>query len=162
MEASTQEITACEVSQRPLDPMQRPRLRRVLLVDDSNTVRHSMQQMLAEARCEVSLAEDGFDALLHCSIAKPDIVFMDITMPHLDGFQVCSLLMASKRFASTPIVLVSANDNILDRAKAQLVGAKEFIAKPFRKQEVVQALERYVPVMQEGDDGASDGANTCN
>lgn len=117
---------------------------RVLLVDDSSTVRQTLKQMLQETHCEVSLAEDGFEALLHCSIAKPDIVFMDITMPQLDGFQVCSLLKANKCFAQTPIVLVSANDNPLDRAKAQLVGAKDFIAKPFRKQDVLEAVERYV------------------
>jgi twitching motility two-component system response regulator PilG len=117
---------------------------RVLLVDDSSTVRQTLKQMLEETQCEISLAEDGFEALLHCSIAKPDIVFMDITMPQLDGFQVCSLLKANKSFAQTPIVLVSANDNPLDRAKAQLVGAKDFIAKPFRKQDVLQAVARYV------------------
>jgi twitching motility two-component system response regulator PilG len=117
---------------------------RVLLVDDSSTVRQTLKQMLEETQCEISLAEDGFEALLHCSIAKPDIIFMDITMPQLDGFQVCSLLKANKSFAQTPIVLVSANDNPLDRAKAQLVGAKDFIAKPFRKQDVLQAVARYV------------------
>lgn len=117
---------------------------RVLLVDDSSTVRQTLKQMLQETHCEISLAEDGFEALLHCSISKPDIVFMDITMPQLDGFQVCSLLLANQSFAQTPIVLVSANDNPLDRAKAQLVGAKDFIAKPFRKQEVLEAVERYV------------------
>lgn len=124
-------------------PSQNPAFR-VLLVDDSSTVRQTLKQMLQESHCDISLAEDGFEALLHCSIAKPDIVFMDITMPQLDGFQVCSLLKANKLFAQTPIVLVSANDNPLDRAKAQLVGAKDFIAKPFRKQDVLEAVERYV------------------
>lgn len=136
------------------------RLRRVLLVDDSITVRQAMEQMLKEAECEVSLAEDGFEALLHCSISKPDIVFMDITMPHLDGFQVCSLLKANKSFAKTPIVLVSANDNVLDRAKAELVGARGFIAKPFRRQEVLKALQVYVAEHKTKKVEVSNGANS--
>ncbi|MDX1490870.1 MAG: response regulator [Pseudohongiellaceae bacterium] len=118
---------------------------RVLLVDDSNTVRQSLKQLLEASDCEISTAEDGFEALLHCAISKPDIVLMDITMPQLDGFDVCSLLRANKQFADTPIILVSANDNPFDRAKAQLLGAQAFVAKPFAERDILEALRQQLP-----------------
>jgi len=118
---------------------------RVLLVDDSRAMRHSARRLLEQAGCQVTVAEDGFDALCRLAACKPDIIFMDAAMPNLDGFQACTLIRGSPRFKQTPVVMVSANDGILDRARAELAGAERYILKPFRKDDLMEAISTLVP-----------------
>lgn len=118
---------------------------KVLLVDDSRAIRHSARQILEEVGCQITVAEDGFDALCRIAAVRPDIIFMDIMMPALDGFQACALIRASPEFGSTPVVLVSANDGVLDRARAELAGARRYILKPFRKSDLLEAIKTLVP-----------------
>jgi twitching motility two-component system response regulator PilG len=142
----------------------------VLLVDDSRTMRESARSLLEDSGCQLSLASNGFEALCQVAILRPHLVFMDIAMPELDGFQACALIRASARHGATPVVLVSANDGRLDRARAELAGAQRYILKPFRKADLLAALRELVPgevagrgpdkdvdersAEQEGDDGA--------
>lgn len=143
---------------------------RVLLVDDSRTMRESARSLLEDSGCQLSLASNGFEALCQVAVLRPHLVFMDIAMPELDGFQACALIRASARHGATPVVLVSANDGRLDRARAELAGAQRYILKPFRKADLLAALRELVPgevagrgpdkdvdersAEQEGDDGA--------
>lgn len=126
---------------------------KILLVDDSKSIRESIRSLLEHVGHEITLADDGFDALCKIPGLKPDIVFMDVVMPGLDGLQACSLIKASK-FADIPVVLVSANDGLLDRARAELVGAERYIPKPFRKADLLEAISALV-----NKEGSSDGAN---
>jgi twitching motility two-component system response regulator PilG len=118
---------------------------RVLLVDDSRTMRESARSLLEDSGCQLTLASNGFEALCQVAVLRPHLVFMDIAMPELDGFQACALIRASARHGATPVVLVSANDGRLDRARAELVGAQRYILKPFRKADLLAALRELVP-----------------
>ena len=118
---------------------------RVLLVDDSRTMRESARSLLEDSGCQLSLASNGFEALCQVAALRPHLVFMDIAMPELDGFQACALIRASARHGATPVVLVSANDGRLDRARAELAGAQRYILKPFRKADLLAALRELVP-----------------
>jgi twitching motility two-component system response regulator PilG len=122
---------------------------KVLLVDDSRTMRESACGLLEGSGCQLSLAENGFDALCRVGAVRPDIVFMDINMPELDGIQACALLKASHSFANTPVVLMSANDGRLDRARAELAGASRYILKPFRQQDFLAAIQELVLIREE-------------
>lgn len=124
--------------------MEAPPPIKVLLVDDSRAIRHSARQILEEADCHITVAEDGFDALCRVAGLRPDIIFMDIMMPDLDGFQACALIRASPEFGAIPVVLVSANDGVLDRARAELAGARRYILKPFRKSDLLEAIKALV------------------
>src|SRR3989338_7896953 len=124
---------------------------KVLLVDDSLAIRHSARQILEEAGCQITLAEDGFDALCRVAALRPDIIFMDIMMPDLDGFQACALIRSRPEFGAIPVVLVSANDGVLDRARAELAGARRYILKPFRKSDLLEAIKALArPGKEEG------------
>jgi len=118
---------------------------RVLLVDDSRTMRESARSLLEDSGCQLALASNGFEALCQVAVLRPHLVFMDIAMPELDGFQACALIRASARHGATPVVLVSANDGRLDRARAELAGAQRYILKPFRKADLLAALRELVP-----------------
>jgi len=118
---------------------------RVLLVDDSRTMRESARNLLEDCGCQLTLASNGFEALCQVAVLRPHLVFMDIAMPELDGFQACALIRASARHGATPVVLVSANDGRLDRARAELAGAQRYILKPFRKADLLAALRELVP-----------------
>jgi twitching motility two-component system response regulator PilG len=133
-------------------------------------MRESARSLLEDSGCQLSLASNGFEALCQVAVLRPHLVFMDIAMPELDGFQACALIRASARHGATPVVLVSANDGRLDRARAELAGAQRYILKPFRKADLLAALRELVPgevagrgpdkdvdersAEQEGDDGA--------
>jgi|GEM_PF-1406259 len=118
---------------------------RVLLVDDSRTMRESARSLLEDAGCQLILASTGFEALCQVALQRPHLVFMDIAMPELDGFAACALIRASARHGHTPVVLVSANDGRLERARAELAGAQRYILKPFRKADLLAALRELVP-----------------
>lgn len=118
---------------------------RVLLVDDSRTMRESARSLLEDTGCQLILASTGFEALCQVALQRPHLVFMDIAMPELDGFAACALIRASVRHGHTPVVLVSANDGRLERARAELAGAQRYILKPFRKADLLAALRELVP-----------------
>lgn len=117
---------------------------RVLLVDDSRTMRESARSLLEDSGCQLILASTGFEALCQVALQRPHLVFMDIAMPELDGFAACALIRASARHGSTPVVLVSANDGRLERARAELAGAQRYILKPFRKADLLAAIRELV------------------
>ncbi|MDP1932853.1 MAG: response regulator [Gammaproteobacteria bacterium] len=144
MDAQTAAIDPALATPAALDKNTHHSPIKVLLVDDSKTIRHSARQILEEAGCHITVAEDGFDALCRIAAVRPDIVFMDIMMPGLDGFQACALIRASPEFGTTPVVLVSANDGLLDRARAELAGARRYILKPFRKNDLLGAITALV------------------
>ena len=113
---------------------------RVLLVDDSKTIRRSGQNLLQREGCTVIVAEDGFDALGLVIEHEPDVVLVDIMMPRLDGFQTCALIKNNPRFRDTPVIMLSSKDGLFDRARAQAVGANHYLTKPFTREELIEAL----------------------
>lgn len=118
---------------------------KVLVIDDSSTIRRTAQIFLSQAGCQVVLAEDGFDALAKVGDLKPDLVFCDILMPNLDGYQTCSLIKKSPKFHATPVIMLSSRDGIFDRARGRLVGAVDHLAKPFTKEALLEAVQTHLP-----------------
>jgi len=117
---------------------------KVMVIDDSNTIRRSAEIFLAQAGCRVVLAEDGFDALAKVADHQPDIVFVDIMMPRLDGYQTCALINKSQRFAATPVIMLSSKDGLFDRARGRMVGSDEYLTKPFTKESLLRAVAAHV------------------
>lgn len=117
--------------------------RRVLVIDDSNTIRRSAEIFLKQGGHEVMLAEDGFDALAKVNDAQPDLIFCDILMPRLDGYQTCAIIKRNERFASTPIVMLSSKDGVFDKARGRMVGSQEYLTKPFTKDQLLQAVQQF-------------------
>ena len=116
---------------------------KVMVIDDSNTIRRSAEIFLAQSGCQVVLAEDGFDALAKIADHQPDVVFCDILMPRLDGYQTCALIKKNARFAATPVVMLSSKDGLFDRARGRMVGSDEYLTKPFTKESLLQAVARH-------------------
>ena len=116
---------------------------KVLVVDDSNTIRRSAEIFLKQGGYEVLLAEDGFDALSKINDFKPDMVFCDILMPKLDGYQTCAIVKRNDAFASTPVVMLSSKDGVFDKARGRMVGCQEYLTKPFTKDQLLQAVEQF-------------------
>ncbi len=117
---------------------------KVLVIDDSKTIRRTAETLLSKEGCEVYTAIDGFDALSKIADHQPDIVFVDIMMPRLDGYQTCSLIKSNKIFRSTPVVMLSSKDGLFDRARGRIVGSEQYLTKPFTKDELLGAIERHV------------------
>ena len=117
---------------------------KVLVIDDSKTIRRTAETLLAKEGCEVFTAVDGFDALAKIADHQPDIVFVDIMMPRLDGYQTCSLIKHNKMFRSTPVIMLSSKDGLFDRARGRMVGSEQYLTKPFTKEELLGAIERHV------------------
>jgi twitching motility two-component system response regulator PilG len=115
----------------------------VMVIDDSNTIRRSAEIFLGQAGCRVVVAEDGFDALGKLVDAAPDIVFCDILMPRLDGYQTCALIRRSERFGATPIVMLSSKDGLFDRARGRIVGSDQYLTKPFTKDSLLKAVAAH-------------------
>lgn len=113
---------------------------KVMVIDDSNTIRRSAEIFLQQAGCTVILADDGFDALAKISDHQPDVVFCDILMPRLDGYQTCSLIKKNAQFADTPVVMLSSKDGLFDRARGRMVGSDEYLTKPFTRESLLQAV----------------------
>lgn len=118
---------------------------KVLVIDDSNTIRRSAEIFLIQAGCEVILAEDGFDALAKIADYHPEVIFVDIMMPRLDGYQTCALLKKNPRFRDTPVIMLSSKDGLFDRARGRLVGSDEYLTKPFTKDTLLEAVQRHRP-----------------
>ena len=116
---------------------------KVLVIDDSNTIRRSAEIFLKQGGHEVLLAEDGFDALAKVNDFQPDIVFCDILMPRLDGYQTCAIIKRNSRFSSVPIVMLSSKDGVFDKARGRMVGAQDYLTKPFTKDQLLQAVQQF-------------------
>jgi twitching motility two-component system response regulator PilG len=114
-----------------------------MVIDDSNTIRRSAEIFLAQAGCEVILADDGFDALVKITDHQPDLIFVDIVMPRLDGYQTCALIKRNNRFAATPVVMLSSKDGLFDRARGRMVGSDEYLTKPFTKDSLLRSVDRH-------------------
>ena len=117
---------------------------KVLVIDDSKTIRRTAEMLLAREGCEVFTAIDGFDALAKLAEHRPDIVFVDIMMPRLDGYQTCALIKHSKDFKATPVVMLSSKDGLFDRARGRIVGSEHYLTKPFTKDELLGAIQAQV------------------
>ena len=117
--------------------------KKVLVIDDSNTIRRSAEIFLKQGGYEVILAEDGFDALTKVSDAQPDLIFCDILMPRLDGYQTCAIIKRNERFASTPVVMLSSKDGVFDKARGRMVGSQDYLTKPFTKDQLLQAVQQF-------------------
>jgi twitching motility two-component system response regulator PilG len=118
---------------------------KILLVDDSSTIRKSAEIFLQQEGHEVALAEDGFDALAYLSDHLPDVIFCDISMPRLDGYQTCAIIKSNPKFSSVPVVMLSSRDGIFDIAKGQVVGAEHYLAKPFTKHQLLEVVRAFGP-----------------
>ena len=116
---------------------------RVMVVDDSNTIRRSAEIFLNQAGHDVLLAEDGFDALAKVNDHAPQLIFCDILMPRLDGYQTCAILKRNARFADIPVLMLSSKDSVFDRARGRMVGALDHLTKPFTKDQLLQAVLQY-------------------
>ena len=117
---------------------------KVLVIDDSNTIRRSAEIFLKQSGCQVILAEDGFDALAKIADNDPDLIFCDILMPRLDGYQTCALIKKSPRFSETPVVMLSSKDGLFDRARGRIAGSQEHVNKPFTQEELIDVINKYV------------------
>ena len=116
---------------------------KVMVIDDSNTLRRSAEIFLAQAGCQVVLAEDGFDALAKIADHAPDLIFVDIMMPRLDGYQTCALIKKNPRLKATPVIMLSSKDGLFDRARGRLAGSDEYLTKPFTKESLLRSVANY-------------------
>ncbi len=116
---------------------------RVLVIDDSNTIRRSAEIFLKQGGYEVLLAEDGFDALSKVNDHAPDIIFCDILMPRLDGYQTCAIIKRNPKFAATPVIMLSSKDGLFDKARGRMVGSQDYLTKPFTKDQLLQAVAAH-------------------
>lgn len=117
---------------------------KIMVIDDSKTIRLTAETVLKKAGCEVITAIDGFDALAKIADTKPDVIFVDIMMPRLDGYQTCALIKNNSKFKSTPVIMLSSKDGLFDRAKGRIVGSDEYLTKPFSKEELLGSVRQYV------------------
>jgi len=116
---------------------------KVLVIDDSNTIRRSAEIFLKQGGHEVVLAEDGFDALAKLSDYQPDLVFCDILMPRLDGYQTCAIIKRNPQFAGVPVIMLSSKDGLFDKARGRMVGSQDYLTKPFTKDQLLQAVQEH-------------------
>ena len=118
---------------------------KVIVIDDSNTIRRTAETLLTKAGCEVITATDGFDSLSKIADKSPDVIFVDIMMPRLDGYQTCALIKNNSNYKDTPVIMLSSKDGLFDKAKGRIVGADDYLTKPFSKTELFGALEKFAP-----------------
>ncbi len=119
------------------------RATKVLVIDDSNTIRRSAEIFLKQGGYDVVLAEDGFDALAKVSDHQPDLIFCDILMPRLDGYQTCAIIKRNPHFANVPVIMLSSKDGLFDKARGRMVGSEDYLTKPFTKDQLLQAVEQH-------------------
>ena len=122
---------------------------KVLVIDDSNTIRRSAEIFLKQGGHEVLLAEDGFDALSKVNDHRPHLIFCDILMPRLDGYQTCAIIKRNAQFASVPVVMLSSRDGVFDKARGRMVGSQDYLTKPFTKDQLLQAVRQFGIVPRE-------------
>jgi len=116
----------------------------VMVIDDSKTIRRTAETLLKKAGCEVITAIDGFEALAKIADHRPDIIFVDIMMPRLDGYQTCALIKNNHNYKSTPVIMLSSKDGLFDKARGRIVGSEQYLTKPFTKDELLGAITRHV------------------
>ncbi len=116
---------------------------KVMVIDDSNTIRKTAEIFLLQAGAQVVLAEDGFDALAKINDHLPNVVFCDILMPRLDGYQTCALIKKNPKFAATPVIMLSSKDGLFDRARGRMVGSDEYLTKPFTKDSLLKTVAAH-------------------
>ncbi len=114
---------------------------KVMVIDDSKTIRRTAETLLQKEGCEVVSANDGYEALAKITDHKPDIIFVDIMMPRLDGYQTCALIKQNGAFKKTPVILLSSKDGLFDRARGRMVGSEKYLTKPFTRDELVDAIQ---------------------
>jgi len=117
---------------------------KVMVIDDSKTIRHTAETLLKNAGCKVVTATDGFEALVRIVDHEPDIIFVDIMMPRLDGYQTCALIKHNQFFKKTPVIMLSSKDGLFDRARGRIVGSEQYLTKPFTRDELLSAIEQHV------------------
>ncbi len=117
---------------------------KILIIDDSKTIRRTAETLLSKEGCRVFTAVDGFDALSKIADHRPDVIFVDIMMPRLDGYQTCSLIKHNSNFKDTPVIMLSSRDGLFDRARGRIVGSEQYLTKPFTKDELLGAITRQV------------------
>ena len=116
---------------------------KVLVIDDSNTIRRSAEIFLKQGGHEVMLAEDGFDALAKVNDYQPSLIFCDILMPRLDGYQTCAIIKRNAKYSGVPVVMLSSKDGVFDKARGRMAGAQDYLTKPFTKEQLLQAVQQY-------------------
>jgi twitching motility two-component system response regulator PilG len=121
---------------------------KVLVVDDSNTIRRSAEIFLKQGGHEVLLAEDGFDALAKVNDYLPNLIFCDILMPRLDGYQTCAIIKRNAKFAGVPVVMLSSKDGVFDKARGRMAGAQDYLTKPFSKEQLLNAVMQFTAAVQ--------------
>ena len=121
---------------------------RILVIDDSNTIRRSAEIFLKQGGHDVMLAEDGFDALAKVNDYQPQLIFCDILMPRLDGYQTCAIIKRNQKYSTVPVVMLSSKDGVFDKARGRMVGAQDYLTKPFTKDQLLQAVRQFGTVMQ--------------
>lgn len=117
---------------------------KVIVIDDSKTIRRTAETLLKKAGCEVITATDGFESLAKVAEYKPDIIFVDIMMPRLDGYQTCALIKNNQVFKKTPVVMLSSKDGLFERARGRIVGAEHYMTKPFTREELLNTIKAFV------------------
>lgn len=118
---------------------------RVMIIDDSKTIRRTAETLLKKEGCDVVTATDGFEALAKIADHQPQIVFVDIMMPRLDGYQTCALIKNNQMFKSVPVIMLSSKDGLFDKARGRIVGSDQYLTKPFTRDELLAAIRKYVP-----------------
>ena len=119
---------------------------KVLVIDDSNTIRRSAEIFLKQGGHDVLLAEDGFDALSKVNDLSPDLIFCDILMPRLDGYQTCAIIKRNTKFAGVPVIMLSSKDGVFDKARGRMVGSDDYLTKPFTKEQLLRVVAHFRPV----------------
>jgi twitching motility two-component system response regulator PilG len=117
---------------------------KVMVIDDSKTIRRTAENLLSKAGCEVITATDGFEALAMIADTRPEIIFVDIMMPRLDGYQTCALIKNNEEFKKTPVIMLSSKDGLFDRARGRIVGSEQYLTKPFTRDELLSAIRTHV------------------
>ena len=117
---------------------------KVMVIDDSKTIRRTAETLLKKEGCDVVTATDGFEALAKISDQQPNIIFVDIMMPRLDGYQTCALIKNNQMFKSTPVIMLSSKDGLFDKARGRIVGSEQYLTKPFTREELLGAIRRHV------------------
>jgi len=118
---------------------------KIMVIDDSKTIRRTAETLLKKAGCEVLTATDGFEALAMVADNHPDVIFVDIMMPRLDGYQTCALIKHNAAFRHTPVIMLSSKDGLFDRARGRIVGSEQYLTKPFTREELLSAVKQYAP-----------------
>jgi twitching motility two-component system response regulator PilG len=119
---------------------------RVMVIDDSKTIRRTAETLLKKEGCEVVTATDGFEALAKIADHQPQVIFVDIMMPRLDGYQTCALIKNNQMFKGTPVIMLSSKDGLFDKARGRIVGSDQYLTKPFTRDELLAAVRKFVAV----------------